>query len=58
MFSVPGEGVQKFGLTLEEFGALGYRILTVTTPIYAFHRAMQQTYRAIAQGTDIFLSNL
>lgn len=29
---------------------LGYRILTVTTPIYAFHRAMQQTYRAIAQG--------
>jgi 2-methylisocitrate lyase-like PEP mutase family enzyme len=51
MFSVPGDGVQGFGLTLEEFGVLGFRILTVTTPIYAFHRAMQQTYRSIAGGT-------
>jgi 2-methylisocitrate lyase-like PEP mutase family enzyme len=51
MFSVPGEDVHKFGVPLAELGALGYRILTVTTPIYAYHRAMQQTYRAIADGT-------
>ena len=51
MFSVPGEDAQKFGVPLEELAQLGYRILTVTTPIYAFHRAMQQTYRAIAGGT-------
>ena len=51
MFSVPGEDVHKFGVPLTELGTLGYRILTVTTPIYAYHRAMQQTYRAIADGT-------
>lgn len=51
MFSLPGEGVHGYGLTLDEFGALGYRILTVTSPIYAFHRAMQQTYSSIAAGT-------
>ncbi len=51
MFSVPGEDVHKFGVPLAELGALGYRILTVTTPIYAYHRAMRQTYRAIADGT-------
>ena len=50
MFSVPGEDVHKFGMPLSELGGLGYRILSVTTPIYAFHRAMQQTYRAIADG--------
>lgn len=51
MFSVPGEDAHKFGVPLKELGALGYRILTVTTPIYAYHRAMQQTYRAIADGS-------
>lgn len=51
MFSVPGEDVHKFGVPLAELGTLGYRILTVTTPIYAYHRAMQQTYRSIADGT-------
>jgi methylisocitrate lyase len=51
MFSVPGEDVHKFGVPLTELGTLGYRILTVTTPIYAYHRAMQQTYRAIADDT-------
>ena len=51
MFSVPGENAQKFGVPLDELAALGYRILTVTTPIYAYHRAMQQTYRAIADGS-------
>jgi 2-methylisocitrate lyase-like PEP mutase family enzyme len=50
MFSVPGEDVHKFGVPLTELGTLGYRILTVTTPIYAYHRAMQQTYRSIADG--------
>ena len=51
MFSVPGEDVHKFGMPLSELADLGYRVLSVTTPIYAFHRAMQQTYRAIAEGT-------
>jgi 2-methylisocitrate lyase-like PEP mutase family enzyme len=51
MFSVQGEGLQTYGMTLQDFGALGYRILAVTTPTFAFHRAMQQTYRAIANGT-------
>jgi len=51
MFSVPGEDAHIFGVSLKDLGALGYRILTVTTPIYAYHRAMQQTYRAIAEGT-------
>jgi len=50
MFSLPGESLKAFGMTLDELGAIGYRILTVTTPVYAFHRAMQQTYRAIAAG--------
>ena len=50
MFSVPGEDVHKFGMPVSELGGLGYRILSVTTPIYAFHRAMQQTYQAIADG--------
>jgi 2-methylisocitrate lyase-like PEP mutase family enzyme len=52
MFSVPGEDVHKFGVPLAELGTLGYRILTVTTPIYAYHRAMQQTYCSIADGTE------
>lgn len=51
MFSVPGEDVSKFGMSLSDLAGLGYRVLSVTTPIYAFHRAMQQTYRAIADGT-------
>ena len=51
MFSVPGEDAHKFGVPLAELGTMGFRILTVTTPIYAYHRAMQQTYRSIADGT-------
>lgn len=51
MFTVQGEGVQGYGMTLAEFGALGYRILAITTPTFAFHRAMQQTYRSLADGT-------
>ena len=51
MFSVPGEDAHKFGMPLPELADLGYRVLSVTTPIYAFHRAMQQTYRSIADGT-------
>jgi len=51
MFSVPGEDAGKFGIPLPELAALGYRILTVTTPVYAFHRAMLQTYRSISDGS-------
>jgi 2-methylisocitrate lyase-like PEP mutase family enzyme len=50
MFSLQGDGVQDFGMTLQEMGDLGYRVLTITTPALAFHRAMQQTYRALASG--------
>jgi len=50
MFSLQGDDVQSFGMTLDEMGKLGYRVLTITTPTLAFHRAMQQTYRALASG--------
>ena len=50
MFSLQGDDVQSFGMSLDEMGELGYRVLTITTPTLAFHRAMQQTYRALASG--------
>jgi methylisocitrate lyase len=50
MFSLQSDDVQSFGMTLDELGQLGYRVLTITTPALAFHRAMQQTYRALASG--------
>ena len=50
MFSLQGDDVQSFGITPKELGDLGYRVLTITTPALAFHRAMQQTYRALASG--------
>jgi methylisocitrate lyase len=49
MSSMPEDGALGCEMTLEECGALGYRILTVTTPALAFHRAMQQTYRSLAE---------
>lgn len=53
MFSVQGDGLQSYGMTLQDFGALGYRILALTTPTFAFHRVMQQTYRALAAGQPV-----
>jgi len=50
MFSLQGDGVQDLGMTLQDIGELGYRVLTISTPALAFHRAMQQTYRALASG--------
>ena len=50
MFSLQSDDVKSFGMTLDELGQLGYRVLTITTPALAFHRAMQQTYRALASG--------
>ena len=50
MFSLQSDDVKSFGVTLDELGQLGYRVLTITTPALAFHRAMQQTYRALASG--------
>ncbi|HJQ62830.1 MAG TPA: hypothetical protein VJ834_08200, partial [Burkholderiales bacterium] len=38
------------GLAVAELGALGYRVLTVANTAVAFHRAMKQTYEAIARG--------
>jgi methylisocitrate lyase len=50
MFSLPGESHRDFGLTLDELAKLGVRIVTVTTPQLAFHRAMQHTYASILNG--------
>ena len=53
MFSLPGDGVQDLGISLEELGALGYRILSVTSPALWFHRAMQLGYQALAAGKPV-----
>ena len=51
MFSLSGESHREVGLPMEEIARLGYRIVSVPTTQLAFHRAMQQTYAAIFQGT-------
>lgn len=51
MFSFEGGENAGAGLTVQELGELGYRVLTVSTTALAFHRAMKQTYEAIARGT-------
>jgi methylisocitrate lyase len=53
MFSLPGDGPEDLGVSLDELGALGYRLLSVTTPALWFHRAMQQGYRALAAGKPV-----
>jgi 2-methylisocitrate lyase-like PEP mutase family enzyme len=50
MYSLPGESYRELGVSLDEMAKLGFRILTVTTPQLAFHRAMQETYAAIRDG--------
>lgn len=50
MFSFEGGENTGAGLTLKELGELGYRVLTVATTALPFHRAMKQTYEAIARG--------
>jgi 2-methylisocitrate lyase-like PEP mutase family enzyme len=50
MFSYEGGENAGAGLTLNELAALGYRVLTVATTALPFHRAMKQTYEAIARG--------
>ncbi|HEY6367861.1 MAG TPA: isocitrate lyase/PEP mutase family protein [Candidatus Binatia bacterium] len=40
MFSLQSDDVKSFGMTLDELGQLGYRVLTITTPALAFQRAM------------------
>jgi methylisocitrate lyase len=50
MFSLQGDGIRDLGMSLQELGALGYRVLTIATPALAFHRAMKQTYEALAAG--------
>jgi len=51
MVSLQGDGIAELGMTHEELGALGYRVLTIATPVLAFHRAMKQTYAALAAGS-------
>lgn len=50
MFSFEGSENAGAGLTQKELGELGYRVLTVATTALPFHRAMKQTYEAIARG--------
>ncbi|MBI4205635.1 MAG: isocitrate lyase/PEP mutase family protein [Betaproteobacteria bacterium] len=50
MFSFEGGENAGAGLTQKELGELGYRVLTVATTALPFHRAMKQTYEAIARG--------
>jgi methylisocitrate lyase len=51
MFSYESSGERAgAGLTVKELGALGYRVLTVANTALPFHRAMKQTYDAIARG--------
>lgn len=50
MFSYESGEKPGAGLSLDELGALGYRILSVATTALPFHRAMKQTYEAIARG--------
>lgn len=53
MFSLPGDAPQSLGMSLDEAGALGFRLISVTTPTLWFHRAMKQGYEALAAGTPI-----
>ncbi len=50
MFGLPGHGDKGAGLTLDELGALGYRILASSVSAWAFHRAMKQSYECLARG--------
>ncbi|MGQ0522672.1 MAG: isocitrate lyase/PEP mutase family protein [Betaproteobacteria bacterium] len=51
MFSYESSGDRAgAGLSVRELGALGYRVLTVANTALPFHRAMKQTYEAIARG--------
>ncbi len=50
MFGLPGHGDQGAGLSLDELGALGYRILASSISAWAFHRAMKQSYECLARG--------
>jgi 2-methylisocitrate lyase-like PEP mutase family enzyme len=45
MFSYEGGGE----MNPEQLGELGFRVLTVTSTTFAFHRAMKQTYESIAR---------
>jgi methylisocitrate lyase len=50
MFGLGGHGDKGVGLSLEELGALGYRILASSISAWAFHRAMKQSYECLARG--------
>lgn len=45
-----GHGDKCAGLTLDEIGKLGFRILANSISAWAFHRAMKQSYECLARG--------
>lgn len=50
MFSYESGERAGAGLSVQKLGTLGYRVLTVANTALPFHRAMRQTYEAIARG--------
>lgn len=49
MYMSSGGGLEASGMTAADLHALGYRLLVVPmVPVLAFHRVMQETYRALA----------
>jgi methylisocitrate lyase len=50
MSSLPGHGREVAGMTIDEIGGLGFRVLASSISAWAFHRAMKQSYACLAKG--------
>lgn len=51
MFMTLGGGIQAIGMTPEDLGTLGYRLIVdPATPLFAAYDAMRASYRAMAAG--------
>lgn len=50
MTGLSGNGDKCAGLSLDEIGKLGFRILASSISAWAFHRAMKQSYECLARG--------
>lgn len=50
MCSLPGHGREVAGMSIEEIGRLGFRVLASSISAWAFHRALKQSYACLARG--------
>lgn len=51
LFYLMAGGITSLGMSLDEMGSLGYRLITDgLTPFYARHHAMRRSYEALARG--------